>query len=394
MSRPTYDAVVVGLGVMGGAVAHHLARRGMRVLALDRHRPPHAHGSSHGRTRVIRAAYFEHASYVPLVRRAYELWRALPQDDGDPLLRVTGAVVVGHDGSTVVQGSIGSAREHEIPHEVLSADDLASRFPALRPEADAVGVWEPGAGALRADACVEAQLRAAAEAGADLRFDDPVSAWRGTEDGVEVQTSDGSYSAGALVVAAGAWTPALVRDLPLRIERQVQIWFRPGGRAPELEAGRMPVFLWDTGDGRLFYGIPDFGDGLKTARHHGGASFQTPAEVPRDVSGADVDEVRAFLRRRIPGADSPPVAASVCLYTNTPSHHFLVDRHSTSRRVWIVSACSGHGFKFAPAIGEAVAAWVESDVRPAILDGFSFQRASAHDPVDPVHPVDPPAHAG
>jgi len=384
MARPTYDAVVVGLGALGGAIAHHLARGGSRVLGLDRHRPPHAHGSSHGRTRVIRAAYFEHPSYVPLVRRAYDLWGALPQDEADPLLRVTGAVVVGHGESSVVRGSTHSAREHGIPHEVLSADEIARRFPALRPDPDAVGVWEPGAGALRADACVESQLRAAGEAGAELRFDDPVSSWRGTESGVEVQTSNGSYSAGALVIAAGAWTPGLVRDLPLQIERQVQIWFRPPVQATELEAGRMPVFLWDTGDGRLFYGLPDFGDGIKTARHHGGSTFRSPAEVPRDVDGADVIEVRAFLRRRIPGADSPPVAASVCLYTNTPSHHFLVDRHSTSRRVWIVSACSGHGFKFAPAIGEAVAAWVGSDDRPAILDGFSLKRASEVEPEDPL----------
>jgi sarcosine oxidase len=207
---------------------------------------------------------------------------------------------------------------------------------------------------------------------------------RGVGEGAEVVTGRGTYAAGAVVVAAGAWTPGLVRGLPLTIERQVQLWFRPAEPRATLGADRLPVFLWDTGDGRLFYGLPDLGDGVKTARHHGGEPQASPSDVRRAVDGADIDEVRAFLRRHLPDADAPPVAANVCLYTNTPSHHFLIDRHSEHRRVWVVSACSGHGFKFVPAIGEAVARWIGTDQRPELLAGFSLERAASTHRDDPL----------
>jgi sarcosine oxidase len=260
-----HDVIVAGLGAMGGATAYHLARRGIRVLGLDRFAPPHALGSSHGRTRVIRQAYFEHPAYVPLVQRAFTLWRELEAETGRALLRLTGAVMLGGPESEAVRGTLRSAVEHRLPHERLSADEVRRRFPAFRPDAEMVGVWEPAAGALAVEAGVRAHLEAARAAGAELRFGEPVLEWRAKGGGVEVVTERGLHSAGSLVLAAGAWMRELVDWLPLQIERQVQCWFRPAGDGALLRPGRCPVFLWELPNGMVFYGLPDFGEGVKAA---------------------------------------------------------------------------------------------------------------------------------
>jgi sarcosine oxidase len=366
MDRP--DVIVVGLGAMGGAAAHHLVRRGLRVLGLDRFAPPHALGSSHGRTRVIRSAYFEHPSYVPLVQRSFTLWRELEEESGQPLLRITGALMLGRPDSDAVLGSLRSAADHALPHERLTAADVRKRFPAFRPDPDAVGVWEPDAGALAVEACVQAHLDAARGAGAVLRFDEPVLRWRAGTDDVEVTTTAGVYRAAALVLAAGPWMTELAGSLPLRVERQVQLWFRPAEPAL-FRPDRCPVFLWELPSGEVFYGLPDFGDGVKAARHHGGRSTMVAA-VKREVREEDVGEVRRFLGKYIPAAAGEMVESSVCLYTNTPSGHFVIDRHPDGSPVWFVSPCSGHGFKFAPVVGERVAGWIAGGPPPAELNAF------------------------
>jgi sarcosine oxidase len=371
-----YDVIVAGLGAMGGAAACHLARRGVRVLGLDRFRPPHAHGSSHGRTRVIREAYFEDPVYVPLVRRAGVLWRELEAEVGRPLLRVTGALMLGADGCAAVRGSQRSAQAHGIPHERLAADEVRARFPMLRPAPDTVALYEPGAGALAVESCVAAHLQVARAAGAALRFDEPMLGWRAGADGVEVTTAVGTYRAGALVVAVGAWLPQLVPSLPLRVERQVQLWFRPVAEPAAFRPDRFPVFLWELPSGALFYGLPDLGDGVKAARHHGGR-VASVEDVGRDATEEDVGEVRHFLERQIPGANGEVAEASVCLYTNTPTGHFLLDRHPEQARVWLVSPCSGHGFKFAPAIGEQVAEWLISGRPRPELEPFRLAAVQA-----------------
>jgi sarcosine oxidase len=353
------EVIVVGLGAAGGAIAYHLARQGVRVLGLDRFAPPHAQGSSHGHTRVIREAYFEHQSYVPLVQRAYRLWRELEADAGRELLRVTGAVMLGLPESEAVQGSLDSATTYGLPHERLSAREVRERFPVLRPAPEMVGIFEPRAGALAVETCVSAQLEAARAGGAVLRFDEPVIEWSSSGAGVEVVTERGRYGGDCLVLAAGAWMPTLEPWLPLEVQRQVQLWFRPVARASELAADRCPIFLWELAPEQLFYGLPDLGDGVKAARHHGGERT-TVTEVRRDVTEADVAEVRRFLARCVPGADGELLASSVCLYTNRSSGRFLIDRHPEHPRTWLVSPCSGHGFKFAPVIGERVAAWIVS----------------------------------
>jgi sarcosine oxidase len=351
-----WDVAVVGLGAMGSAAAHHLAARGLRVLGLDRHAPPHALGSSHGRTRIIREAYFEHPLYVPLVRRAYDLWAALERESGRSLLRITGGLNLGRPDGVLVAGARRSVEEHGLQHGVLDAAEVRARYPALQPEDGMVALWEPRAGILDPEACVAAHLQAAAANGASLRHDEPVLRWSADGDGVTVVTAGAEHRARRVILAAGAWIRSLLPDLhlPLTVERQVQFWFsvreRPDAFAPE----RCPVHLWELDGDRYFYGFPDLGHGVKLAMHHGG-DVTDPDRVRRDVGDDEVAALRTLIRRYVPAADGPLRDASVCLYTNTPDGHFWIDAHPTHPRVLVASACSGHGFKFASAIGEILA---------------------------------------
>ena len=343
---------------MGSAGAWQLARRGMRVLALDRFTPPHTFGSSHGESRIIREAYFEHPVYVPMVRRAYQLWRELENESDATLLRETGGVMIGKPDSDLVKGARYSAELHGLRHEMLTAGDVRDRFPALHPESDMVAVWEPRAGVLSADECITAQLVQARRHGAELRYDEPMLRWETEVSGIRVLTTQGEYRARQLIVTAGAWISALFPDLPLRIERQVLFWFDEAGASEMFTSQRCPVHLWQF-DGRcFFYGFPNLGSGVKLAFHHGG-QITTVDAAPRQVQPGEAEEIRSALRRFVPAVDGVPLATTVCLYTNMPDEHFLIDRHPQHAQVLIASACSGHGFKFAPVIGEMLADLVQ-----------------------------------
>lgn len=360
MSQPP-RIVVAGLGAIGSAVALHLARRGARVVGLDAHRPPHALGSSHGGTRILREAYFEAPLYVPLVQRALALWRELEAASGASLFVPTGGLALGAPDTEVVRGALASAHAHRLPHSLLDATQLRRRFPAFAPPPETVAVHEPRAGALRVERCIEVALALAADAGAELRCDEPLLDWQETDGELRARTTTATIACDALVLAAGAWLPPLLAGAggasPLRfaVERAVQHWFAPRDAASSLGPESLPVFVWEHLPGRMWYGIPDLGDGMKAAVHHGGEV--TDAErVRREVAPAEVAEVQGLVRRYLPAADGAHRGSRVCLYTNTPDLHFVVDRHDSSSRVTVVSACSGHGFKFAPALGEAVAA--------------------------------------
>jgi sarcosine oxidase len=375
---PTYDAVVAGLGVSGASVTYMLAKRGIRVLGLDMHAPPHSIGSTHGRSRVIRAAYFENPLYAPLALRAFELWAQLEKATNTTLLRSTGALMIGPERGEIVQGTLASVRTHSLPHEILDAPSMQRRFPALTPRATDIAVLEHRAGMLSPEVCVQLLLSEAARIGADLRMDEPVLAWKANDDGVTVQTSRGWISAGALVFATGPWLPALLSlhwaGLSLEVERQFVLFFEPRGQS-RVGPDSCPITIWEFEPGRVFYSLPDVGDGLKAAIHHEG-DITDPKSVDRSVSDDELRRITSLLERLLPSAAGPVRERLVCLYTNTPDRHFLIDAHPEAHHTFVVSACSGHGFKFGPAIGEAVADWVLTRNRPAALQPF-FSRQVA-----------------
>ena len=341
----TYDAIVVGLGAMGSSAAYQLARRGHRVLGLDAFQLGHTLGSSHGESRIIRMAYYEHPSYVPLLRRAYELWEATQADVGHELLRLTGGVFIGQTGSPLVEGSLLSARTHGLPHELLSADEMRRRFPALRPAEDEAGVFEARAGVLFPERCIEAFLGLAAAQGAELRHAEPMLDWQTRNGEVEVRTQMGRYTAGRLVLTVGAWAGKLL-DLPLAVQRIPVVWFEP--RRPI----DLPIYIWDTGPS-VFYGVPHLDwPGAKVGRHHQG-QIVDPDTVDREASDADEEPIRAFVQSRIPDLAGPTCKRVVCLYTNTRDENFLIDRLQDN--VVFAAGFSGHGFKFASVVGEILA---------------------------------------
>ena len=352
---------------MGSAAALELARRGADVIGFDRFTPPHPWGSSHGDSRIIREAYFEGTVYVPMVQRAYERWRELERASGATLLRLTGGLMLGERGSTLVDGALRSARSHGLPHELLSAAEVRQRFAMLSPEPAMVGVWEPRAGVLAPEACVSAQLEQAQRHGAALRFEEPVHEWRPDGAGVSVRTVSGNHRARQLVISAGAWVASLLPglQLPFRVERQVFHWFEPAADAGAFAPRRCPVHLWQFDGARFFYGLPDMGSGVKLAFHHRGETTDAD-DVRREVSAAEVAEVRAVAQRFVPTAAGRALSSTVCLYTNTPDEHFWIDRHPELSNVLVASPCSGHGFKFAPVVGEMVANLVEG--KPAGFD--------------------------
>ncbi|MGH8495999.1 MAG: N-methyl-L-tryptophan oxidase [Gammaproteobacteria bacterium] len=352
----TYDVILIGLGAMGSAAAAQLAARGQRVLGLDRYFPPHDRGSSHGQSRVIRQAYFESPSYVPLLLRAYELWRELEDHSGSSLLVVTGGLMLGRSDSAVVAGSLRSARAHGLPHELLDAQQIRRYFPAFAPGEDIVALFEANAGFVHAELAVRAQLDRAAHLGATLLFKEEVTAWQVSASGVRINTKRGSYHAAQLVICAGAWAGRFLAPLvlPLRVERQVQFWFEPRGDAGGFAPDRFPIWIWDIGEGAYPYGLPAIDTAVKVALHGPGREC-TVDTIERKVREEDVEAMRAVLRPLIPVLSGRCVDAVPCLYTSTPDGHFVLDRHPGHDAVWIVSPCSGHGFKFSPVIGEIVA---------------------------------------
>jgi sarcosine oxidase len=354
--RMTIDVAVIGLGVMGGAALLHLARRGQRVVGFEQFTPGHDRGSSHGETRIIRLGYFEHPSYVPLVRAALPLWRALERDSGQSLLHVTGIVEIGAPDGTLVAGTQQSSRTHGLDHEVLDAAGVMRRFPGFRLPPDFIGVFQPEAGILAAEAAVHVQIELARRAGAQVRANERVIALEPTPDGVRIVTEHGAFRAGQAIVAAGAWLPRLLPGLPvpLRATRQVIGWFEPSDPAI-FARDRCPIFMIETPAG-IFYGFPAGGrPGIKFAKHHHTDEAVDPATPTRPMDGRDEALLRQALAAFLPSLDGRLLSAQTCRYTMTPDGDFIIDRLPGAPSVIVASPCSGHGFKFAPVLGEILA---------------------------------------
>jgi sarcosine oxidase len=351
----SYDAIVLGLGAMGSATVAHLARRGHRVLGLDAHARGHDQGSSHGRSRIIREAYYEAPQYVPLVQRAYALWRELEQESGRHLLTISGGLSIGRPESEIIAGAVHSARLHGLPFEQLSPREVAARFPGFRLTDEMEAIYEPRAGILQPEACIGAHLDMAARHGAELRHEEPVDRWSVDGGGARVETARGVYQGDRLVIAAGPYSAEVLADLglPLEVERIVNVHFEP--KRPDLFRSEVcPIYLLEVPEGN-YYGFPALeGQGLKFGRHKG--EVCTPRTIRRAIDEEDVESLRRVLDRYLPGAAGAVKWALTCMYTNTPDRHFIVDRHPAyPERVVYACGFSGHGFKFAAVIGEVLA---------------------------------------
>ncbi|MHC0433104.1 N-methyl-L-tryptophan oxidase [Streptomyces sp. O3] len=374
---PAYDVIVIGLGGMGSAAAQQLSARGARVLGLEKYGPVHRRGSSHGGSRITRQSYFEDPAYVPLLLRSYELYARLERDSGRRIATLCGGLMLGRPDSRVVAGSLLSADKWGLPHELLDAPEIRRRFPTLTPDDDEVALYEARAGLLRPENTVAAQLQLAARAGADLRFDEPVTRWEPYRDGVRVHTPDDSYTAGQLVVCPGAWAPALLAGLgvPLTVERQVMYWFQPTGGVRPYGPERHPVYIWEDAAGVQVYGFPalDGPDGgAKVAFFRKGAVC-APETIDRTVHEDEVAAMAAQARRRLPSLPGGFLHAATCMYTTTPDQHFVLARHPAHpESVTVACGFSGHGFKFAPVVGE-------------ILADLALRGATEH-PIELFHP--------
>lgn len=351
-----YDAIVLGLGGVGSAALYQLACRGARVLGIDRFHPPHDRGSTHGHTRVIRQGYFEHPDYVPLLIESYRLWHELEQVAGRQLLFKVGLIQVGPADGTVVPGVLRSASQHGLNVEQLAPAAIERRWPGLRVPPNLTGVFEPAAGYLLVEDCVQAHLDAAQAAGVELLLDTEALCWQADGDSVTVQTTQGDFIADRLVVAAGSWAATLLVDLNLClvVRRKSLFWLRTKDAAYEATAG-FPVFLFELPDG-VFYGLPQLDQrGVKVAEHSGGQTIDDPLAVDRGIDANETRRIVDFLSAHLPGVSSTLADHAVCLYTMSPDEHFIVDRHRQHANVVFAAGLSGHGFKFVPVLGRALA---------------------------------------
>ncbi len=373
----TYDVIVVGVGGMGSATVYQLARRGARVLGLEQFDIPHELGSSHGVTRIIRLAYAEGAHYVPFLRRAYELWRALEHLAGERLLIMTGGIDAGREESTLVKGTLCSCAEHHVPHVKLDAVALRRRFPGYHLAPDMIGVYQADAGFLLPERCIVAYVTAAHECGAEIHARECVLEWHADNTGVLVRTDRQSYRARKLVVTAGPWARnviSLLRDMAVP-ERQVLIWTQPL-RPEYFRLGTFPVFNMEAPEGR-FYGFPIYGvPGFKIGKYNHHRERVDPDHMDRECHPEDENTLRVGIRQYFPDADGPTMGMKVCLFTNSPDEHFILDLHPEYPQVVIAAGFSGHGFKFCSVIGEIMAQLVLDDGTDLNIDMFRLNRPS------------------
>ena len=370
-----FDAIVLGVGGMGSAALYHLAHRGMKVLGLERYDIPNDMGSSHGVTRIIRLAYYEDPSYVPLLMRAYDLWRDLENTAGERLLISTGSIDAGPPGSQVFEGSRESCQVHHLDHEVLAGQEVNQRFPGYHLPDDYFAILQPEGGFLLGERCIVAHVTSALELGAEVHGREEVLGWEPVGEGVKVWTNRGSYEAGKLVVCAGPWASKLVPELAEVAvpERQVLAWFHPT-RAELFVPDRFPVFNVVAGEGR-FYGFPIHGiPGFKVGRYHHLSQVVDPDDMDRDAHDEDEELLRAFTRDYFPQAAGPTMSLKTCTFTNSPDEHFILDLHPKYRQVCLAAGFSGHGFKFCSVVGEILADLVQDGNSRHDLNLFKLSR--------------------
>lgn len=366
-----FDCMVLGTGGMGSAALYYAAKKGWRVLGLDRFPPGHDRGSSHGQTRIIRQAYFEHSDYVPMAMDAYQLWAALEQESERKLFEPTGLLQIGAPEGPIISGIRESAVRHELPLREYDTNQLREAFPLFNCRDGDVGLYEEVAGFLRVEDCVETFADLAKSHGAELMNDVSVTGWSDGSAGFEVATSDGVLRCHRLIITAGAWASVLLPDMipDLRVIAKHQHWFQIADDRVSLAEG-CPTFFFERDNG-YFYGFPSLGDrGAKIAEHSGGVEVPDPLSVNRDLDIEDLSRVQDFVHSCFNSPRAIHKAHSVCMYTMSPDEHFIVDRAGPS----LVFACglSGHGFKFAPVIGQALVNLLDGSER----DDMAFLRCN------------------
>ncbi len=385
-----YDAIVVGLGAMGSAAVYQLAKRGAKVLGIDRFRPPHDLGSSHGETRITRQAIGEGEEYVPLALRSYEIWREIEAETGTntgALLTVTGGLVMSstanknllHGSGNFLGQTIACAEKYGIKHSVLTADDIRREFPQFAINGDEAGYYENEAGFLRPENCIGSQLELAKKYGAEIHFDEKVLSF----DGNEVMTEKGKYRAAKIIISAGPWVNEFVSEefrKLFKIYRQVLYWFQLREDADNYLVGNFPIFIWQFGRWAddFIYGFPALGGkkgGLKLAAEQH-VNTTDPDSTGDPVPREEIEKTyRQYVGPHFPGLTDRCIKAVTCLYTVTPDDGFVIDRHPQYENVIIASPCSGHGFKHSAAVGEilaelALAGKTKFDISKFSLDRF------------------------
>lgn len=373
-----FDVMVIGLGAAGSAAAFHLARTNKKVMGIDRFTPPHVFGSSHGESRIIRQAYFESPMYVPFVQAAMDAWLELAQLSGKKIFIKSKSLTLGNAGSAVIEGVLHSAEKYNLRHQYLSFEQIKRAFPALNPSANMVAVLEEEAGLLLPEVCIATHLDLAAKAGAILHFDEKVMSVEVNGGGVDVVTNRGRYRAGQVIISAGAWATELLPDLklPLEVERRVVHWFKNKKTDDQrFLPDRLPVYIWEYEPGQMFYGFPDLGNGIKIASTKKGV-VSHPDQLNRKVDRTEIKVLEEIVSKYF-NIDANHSQASVCMYTNTPDEHFIIDRHPSIENIIIVSPCSGHGFKFASMVGKVLSQMAtgvhpDIDINPFRLSRFSL----------------------
>ncbi len=353
---PTFDVAIIGTGGVGSAALAYLAQSGARVLGIDRFTPPHSYGSSHGQTRVIRMAYFEHPDYVPLLRQAYQCWSELEAATDRRLYFPTGVLQIGPEQGEVIAGIRRSAQEHHLAIESFPFQEIASTFPGVLPPDNCVGLLERDAGYLLVSECIEAYLSLAKRHGATLQNDSPVIEWKHTGSEFEIRTEAEIVQAKQLVICGGAWASQLLLGLnvPLTILRKHLYWYQNQAKA-YTSAASFPVFLLETAGG-IYYGFPQIDAlGVKLARHDGGERIAGPDAHHQTQEDTDRQNVETFVRNHLPQLSQKLTRHSACMYTMTDDHHFVVGTHPSNSQLHFAAGLSGHGFKFASALGQILA---------------------------------------
>ncbi|GAA4309922.1 N-methyl-L-tryptophan oxidase [Mucilaginibacter gynuensis] len=371
----TFDVIVLGLGAAGSSALYHLSKTGKKVCGIDQFSPPHTFGSSHGQSRIIRQAYHENPKYVPLVKQAYDYWAELEKESGRQLFKQTGGIMLGHRDAGVVKGAELSAQTHNIPYEYLDSHTINQRYPAFKPGEATVGILEKTAGILFPEDCIEANLNLAAKNQAEIRLNEKVISINPHEHSVEIVTAKGRYTTDKLVVSAGAWLTELLPEphLPLTVERQVLYWFKNSDSSPSRPVlNELPVYIWEYTPGKIFYGFPDLGDGIKVAHHHAGEPT-TPHTLTKQVREDEVQAMSEVIGRYF---NINPVFnyATTCMYTNTPDENFIIDHHPNYKHIIVASPCSGHGFKFASVTGKILSDMALDKKPEADISMFSIHR--------------------